>query len=159
MLWIARLSAGIAIVLFAFGCSTPSKAQTPEEERYLFVVDATPLEFTVPITELDGAVDRAVEWLVKYGGLEASESDRAAFKDMVRTTHAGIIGGPMQYRVADLGSQGYMVAFALAGEIVSVKVTHEHEGGFGLGKAVARNARILAHYIRTRELIPHLVET
>jgi hypothetical protein len=133
MLLLARLIAGSGIVLFAWGCSTPPEAQTPDDERYLFLVDATPLEFTVPLAELDVAIDRTVEWLVEYGGLEASEGDRVAFKELVRVHETGIIAGPLQYQVSNLGSQGYGVAFAL-----------EHDGGFGLGEAVARNAHILA---------------
>lgn len=159
MQFLARLIAGIGIVLLACGCSTPPKAQTPDEERYLFHVDATPLEFTVPLAELDVAIDRAVEWLVEYGGLESSAGDRVAFKDLVRVHEAGIITGPLRYRVGNLGSQSYGVAFALEGESVKVKVMHQHEGGFGLGEAVARNAHILARYIQTGELVRHLIET
>ena len=138
------------------GCSTPPAVQSPDEERYLAQVDATPLEITIPIADLDVAVDRTVEWMKKYHHFEFSQSDSAAFKSSLRATNVGLVSSPMRYRVSDLGSQGYAVYFAITGENVTVRVLHKHDGGFGLEKTVSRRAHILAYYIKTGELVPRL---
>ena len=138
------------------GCSTPPAVQSPDDERYLAQVDATPLEFTIPLADLDVAVDRTIEWMKKYQHFEFSQSDSAAFKSSLRATNAGMVAPPMRYRVSDLGSQGYAVYFAIAGQSVTVRVLHKHDGGFGLEKTVVRRAHVLAYYIKTGELVPHL---
>lgn len=153
-----KLIVGLALACCVPACSTLPEAQSPEEQRYLAQVEATPLEFTIPLAELDVAVDRTVEWLAKYHQFELGQDDTAAFKSSLRSTNAGVIVGPLRYRVSDLGSQGYTVAFAIEGQSVNVQVLHKHDGGFGLEKTVARRAHILACYIKTGELVPRLAE-
>ena len=153
---LSRLIICLGLSWCLHGCSTHPEAQSPDEERYLALVESTPLEFTIPLAELDVAVDRTVEWLRKYHQFEFSQSDSAAFKSSLRTTNVGVVSSPMRYRVSDLGSQGYAVAFAIEGQSVNVHVLHKHDGGFGLGKTVVRREHVLAYYIKTGELVPRL---
>lgn len=76
-----------------------------------------PLLFTIPLADLDVAVDRTVDWMKKYRHFEFSQSDSAAFKSSLRATNAGLVAPPMRYRVSDLGSHGYAVSLAIAGKV------------------------------------------
>jgi hypothetical protein len=156
MKWFTR-SVAVCVVALASGCSSPPVAETPEQVSYMSRVESAPLQLTVSTADLDAAIDRTVDWLVEYHHLGVTEADRSAFKELTRANDAGVISSPMTYRVQDVGSHGYTVTFAILGDSVKVEVLHAHEGGFALGKAVARNAHILAHYIKTGELMPELV--
>ena len=154
-----QLGLGIGLAAFMGACSSPPKAKTPEQQKYLSRAEANPLQFSVPLSELDAAIDRAVDWLAEYHQFQFTKADRKVFKEQIRATEAGLLMSPLRYRVGDLGSHGYSVSFVVSGGSVNVAVMHKHEGGFGLGDAVARNAHLLALYIKTGELMPEMIGT
>lgn len=135
--------------LVAAGCSSLPEAKTAEEVAYLRDVEAEPLEFTIPLLELDQAIDRTVDWLVRHERAPFTEADRAAFKEAIRSAGLGLIQGPPRYRVSDLGSHSYSVLFTLEGRTVRIAVSSEHESWGDQDEILERNARILVHYIRT----------
>jgi hypothetical protein len=150
--------AGVAILSFLGACSSVPEARTPEQKRYLAEAGSSPLKFSVELSDLDAAVDRALGWLATYHSLKRTEADQRVFMELLRSFNRGVIASPMTYRVANLGSHGYAVDFVVKGGSVVVAVSHEHEVGFGLGEVVAHRAHLLAYYIKTGQLMPELLE-
>lgn len=137
-------------------CVSVPEAQTDEERAYLDAAMAAPLSFGISRAEMIGSIDRAVDWLQEYHSLSCTEEDRKVLKDLAQQHSAALIVSPVRYNIRHLGSHGYRVSIMGNGAL-TVNVESRHEGGFGLGEAVERNAHILAHYIKTGQLMPKLV--
>lgn len=136
--------------LVASGCASLPEARTPEEVVYLRDVEAEPLEFTITLLELDQAIDRTVDWLVRHERAPYTAADRAAFKEAIRSADAGLIVSPPRYQLSHLGTHQYSVLFTVDGWNVSVAVSTKHDGMVP-DELLERNVRVLVHFIRTGE--------
>jgi len=137
--------------LVATACASLPEAATPQEAAYLREVEAEPLEFTLPFLELDRAIDRTIDWLVRHEDAPYTRADNEAFKEAIRRTGLGLIQSAPHYRASDLGIHGYTVMIEIEEWVVTVRVTPHHDSWVDQKAGMQRNAKILARYIRTGE--------
>lgn len=132
-----RKVAIIVLTLFVLvGCtSITMKNLTPEERNYFEIVEAFPLEFTMPKVEADDAWGRAQSFIGRFSSMKLQ-----TVTDFVIQT----------YNPSDI-KFGYYVTKTPMGDEIQITVQCITEGLFS-GVDAKRNAHILAYYIKTGEL-------
>ncbi|MDD5303328.1 MAG: hypothetical protein PHS14_09490 [Elusimicrobia bacterium] len=135
------VAAGIAGALTS--CATAPTAKTPEEVAYLASVAGEELEFDLVKAASDDAWGRAQVFLAKHSSMK------------VQTATTNLVENYTPTPDAMNPNYGYRVTRAAGpkGEHFSVECfTGNPYAGPGMSGIPARNAKILARYIKTAEL-------
>lgn len=136
-------------LLFVVGCATAPTAKTPEEIAYLAGIADEAVEFDLQKSASDDAWGRAQVFLAKHSSMK------------VQTATPNLVENYTPTPDAMNPNYGYRVTRAVGpkGEHFSVECfTGNPYAGPGMAGIPARNAKILANYIKTANLpYPHLI--
>lgn|GEM_PF-5854419 len=133
------------------GC-TSGRTLTPAQSAYLERVNDTPLLFTIPPAMQPQAWARALDFLSRFSHLRL----RVSGETRIETENPG------EYQ----GEVGYIISQRRVEDSIQVRIAVKHVPDYVASRAerageqlvVPTNARILALYMITGELMPELVD-
>jgi len=136
-----KIAAVVIGISLAFVACTP--ALTPEEATYLDRINKAPLTFTLPKDEADKAWGRIQAWVALYSPAKI----RVASDFIIQTESLRV---DLKY--------AYIVTRAPKGEVMDFTIKCDiNSFVYGPADKQYRNARILAHYAMTAELMPKFI--
>lgn len=154
----------LTVLLTACATTIPSMQartpQTPEDQEYLARAMACPLMIDIEKDKISEAWSRANIWISRYSTTEI----RMANKYIIDSANPLLINEPeIHNKYFGPSSQaGIIYSYKVLGEDVQVgfKINVQCFSNLPNGDmSIKRNAHILAHYIKSAELKPHLIYT